>query len=350
MKASFRKLFQPVMLTIALQLMLIASTTAQETRSVKVVVTDNNSQPVANASVLISGVGTPRNNYTNDKGETTLLVKQPGTYRVVARKKGFAPAFKEDIHPELNMTVDVALKMEPGDDKTKLPWEMSKQELKKNTDQKQSIKPSSNVKALETMGAKLAEDEKYDDAIAAFTKAIDIDSHKPSILARRADAYIKLKKYNEASADLDRAIDAATESKKEELKKDLPTYYLQKAMALQLNGKTDEAEKIFKMGTEKVNEMNPAYTALFHLNRGIAFGNNGIRDKAVEAFKEAISVDPKCAEAYYQLGIALSAKEETFPEAIGALNKYLPIGKSPDHLSVARAMIETLKTPAKSDK
>jgi tetratricopeptide (TPR) repeat protein len=349
MKASFRKLFQPVMFAIALQLMLIAPATAQETRTVKVAVTDKNNQPVADASVQISGVGTPRQLYTNDKGEVTLLVNQPGTYRIVVRKKGFVPAFKEDIHPELNKTEEIALKIEPGDDKTKLPWEMSKEELKKKADQKLVIKPSLTVKELAGIGAKLTEVEEYDNAINAFTKAIEIDSKQPSLFALRANAYIKLKKYNEASADLDKAIDAATESKKEELKKGIPTYYLQKAMALQLDGKTDEAEKIFKL-TEKATDMNPEYAAQFHFNRGITLGNNGLIDKAVEAFKEAISVDPKCAEAYYQIGIALSAKEATFPEAIGALNKYLAIGKSADHLSVAKAMIETLKKTSQSGK
>jgi tetratricopeptide (TPR) repeat protein len=349
MKASFRKLFQPVMFAMALQLMSIASTTAQENRTVKVVVTDNNGKPIENASALISGVGTPRNNYTNAKGEANLIVSQPGTYRVVVRKKGFVPAFKENISPELNNTVEVALKMEPGDDKTKLPWEMTKEELKKTADKKPANKPSLNIKDLIGIGAQLAKDEKYDDAVLAFTKAIETDPKQPSLYAYRADAYMKLKKYNEATADLDKAIEEATESRKEELKKDIPNFNLQKAMALQLNGKADEAEKIFKL-TEKTNDMNPAYAALFHLNRGIAFKNNNLMDKAVEAFKEAVSVDPKCAEAYYQLGIALSAKEETFPEAIGALNKYLPIGKSPDHIRVAKDMLDALKKLPKSGK
>jgi lipoprotein NlpI len=350
MKASFRKLFQPVMLAIALQLMLIASATAQDTRTVKVVVTDNNDQPVADASVQISGVGKPRNNYTNPKGEATLIVNQPGKYRIVVRKKGFTPAFKEDISPELNATAEVPLKMEPGNDKTKLPWEMSKEEQKKAAGAKETAKPSINVKALATIGSQLAKDEKYDDAITAYTKAIDVDSKQPSIFALRGDAYMKLKKYDEALADLDKAIDTASESKKEELKKDIPAFYMQKAMALQLSGKTDEAEKIFKMGAAKANDMNPTYAAQFHLNRGIAFSNNLITDKAIESFKEAISIDPKCAEAYYQLGIALSAKEETFPEAISALTKYLPIGKSTDHLGVARSMLETLKKTTGSGK
>ena len=50
-------------------------------------------------------------------------------------------------------------------------------------------------------------------------------------------------------------------------------------------------------------------------------------EKATDALKRAIAADPSFAEAYYQLGMCLSANPDTIPAAIEALNKYIQIGQ-----------------------
>jgi tetratricopeptide (TPR) repeat protein len=343
MKASFRKLFQPVIFAIALPLMLIAPAIAQGTRTIRVSVTDDNNQPVADVRVQILGIDVGRNwtnLKTNAKGECSqFLGNQPGTYRVVARKDGFQPAFKDQVSPEMDETVEVALKLLAGKDRP-LPWEMTKAELKKQqaSQQKQNAKGSSNLKAVFEKGVQLAKEEKYDEAIVEFTKAIEIDPKQSLSFSNRANAYTKLKKYDEALADCDKAIALVAESKKED-----PNLFFQKAVALSLSGKIDEADKIFQMAADKAKGMSPADAARFNLNRGIALNNNGLADKAMEAFKQAIALDPKCEEAYYQLGICLSAKPETMSEATDALKKYLKLGSNrKDHIKVAEEMISAL--------
>jgi tetratricopeptide (TPR) repeat protein len=344
MKASIRRLLQPTVFMIALQLMLIASAAAQGTRGIKIYVTDDKDQPVANARVQILGIDVGRNFAlkTDAKGECLqLLGNQPGTYRVVARQNGFQPGYNDRVSPEMDETVDVRLKLKSGQD-YKLPWEMSekeKAEYKKRYDsQKQNVRISSDVKALFDNGVKLAKDEKYDEAIEAFSKAIEKDPKQPYVLSNRANAYTKVKKYDEAVADYDKAIELAVERKL----RDEPNFYFEKAVALSLNGKIEEADKLFQMAAEKAKDMNPADAAQFHLNRGIALKNNGITDKAIEAFRQAIVVDSRNAEAYYQLGVCLSAKPETFSEAIEHLKKYLQMGKRQDHIDIAKEMIKAL--------
>jgi tetratricopeptide (TPR) repeat protein len=345
MKASFRKFFQPVPFLIILQLMLMAPATAQNYRGLRIKVTDDKDQPVAEATVQIIGIDVGRNftGKTDKKGEYYKpLGNQPGTYRIVARQTGFKPkVYKENVSPELDETLEIVLKLELGQD-YKLPWEMTSKEKaeldKKRSTQKQDVKLSAEVKGLFDNGLQLSKDEKYTEAVDVFGKAIEKAPKQPALFYNRANAYAKLKKYDEALADYDKAIAIAIE-----LKKDDPNFYSQKAMVFTSIGKTDEADKLFQLAAEKAKDLlSPADAAQFHLNRGIALNNGGLTNKAIEAFKQAIEVDPKYAEAYYQLGIALSAKQETMSQAIEALKKYLPMSKKPDHLEIAKQMISAL--------
>jgi tetratricopeptide (TPR) repeat protein len=346
MKASCRKLFKPAIFLIALQLTLIVPAMAQGGRIISVKVTDEKDQPVASATVQILGIDVGRNfNLKTDKnGECKqLLGNQPGTYRVVARKEGFKPEYKDRVQPELDETTEVAIKLTPGKD-TKLPWEMSAKDRAdykaKYGEQQKLKKDTAEVIALFNNGVQLAKEEKYDEAIDQFSKAIEKSPEQPYLFSNRANAYTKLKKYDEALADFDKAIEIGGKLKI----KDEANFYQQKAIALYESGKTDEADKISQAAAEKAKDMNPTDAAQFHLNRGIMLNNSGQTDKAVEAFKQAIAVDPNCAEAHYQLGISLSAKPETIPAAIEALKKYLQLGsKREDHVKVAKEMIDALK-------
>jgi tetratricopeptide (TPR) repeat protein len=343
MKASFRKFFQPVLFLVILQLMIISPATAQNVRGIRVIVTDEKDKTVIEVPVVITGIDIVRTlkGKTDKRGEFYQpLGTQPGTYRVVARQPGFKPAYKDRVSPEFDETVEVVLKLEPGDD-YKLPWEMTAKEKaeqnKQRASQQQDQKVSGEVKSLFENGVQLLKDEKYDEAVAVFSKAIEKAPKQPAPYFNRANAYAKLKKYDEALADYDKAIEKATEMKKED-----PSFYLQKLVVLATNQKMDEVDKFFQVVQEKAKSWPTADASQFYLNYGISLNNGGITNKAIEAFKHAIEVDQKCAEAYYQLGISLSAKQETIAQALENLKKYLPISKRDDHKEVAKQMITAL--------
>jgi len=75
--------------------------------------------------------------------------------------------------------------------------------------------------------------------------------------------------------------------------------------------------------------------------------NSGRAADAAEAFKQAIAADANFAEAYYQLGICLSANQATIPDAIKSLQKYMQIGKNAEQVEVAKQLIQALQPQAK---
>ena len=50
--------------------------------------------------------------------------------------------------------------------------------------------------------------------------------------------------------------------------------------------------------------------AKFYIDRGIAHGEKGLFDQAVDDFTKALEIDPKSADAYYNRGIAYYFKKE----------------------------------------
>lgn len=108
-------------------------------------------------------------------------------------------------------------------------------------------------------------------------------------------------------------------------------------------GKNTESQEAFK----KAAALNPGASAQSFYNIGATLVNNGKTVEAAESFKQAIAADPNFAEAYYQLGMCLSGKTETMPDAIKALQKYLQIGQKPDQIEVAKEIIKALEVSVK---
>jgi hypothetical protein len=48
------------------------------------------------------------------------------------------------------------------------------------------------------------------------------------------------------------------------------------------------------------------------------------------------------SEAYFQLGICVSGKQETMPAALEAMKKCVEIGKKPDQVEAAKQMIKAM--------
>jgi Tfp pilus assembly protein PilF len=115
-------------------------------------------------------------------------------------------------------------------------------------------------------------------------------------------------------------------------------------MGIVLNkmGKVPESQEAFKKAAALGAASNPASAAQSFYNLGVTMFNSNHVDDAVDSFKKAIAADPTFAEAYFQMGICLSAKTETMPAAIEAMKKYIEIGKKPDQIEVAKQMITAM--------
>lgn len=334
MSISIRKAFLPTAISLAL-LLTLASPTAAQTRSIKGKVKDEKGQPIADAQITIQGTDIVRNlqTKTNKNGEYMyILGLQTGVYRVIARKAGYQPQYKVNISPQAQEVAEVDFTLVPGED-YKLPFEMT--DAEKKSLQKQAEQPekkgqlSPEVKARFENGVKLSDQGMYAEAIEEFNKALEKVPDQAVVIARIGEANLKLGKNEEALANYKRAI---------ELDPNDPNLYTNMGVALSKMHKTAESKEAFK----KAASMNPASAAQNYCNLGITLVNSGNSEEAAAAFKEAIAADPNYAEAYYHLGMALSAKQDTIPAAIEALKKYIQIGQKPDQVEIAKQVIAAL--------
>lgn len=325
---------------VCLAVLALAVPATAQNRIIKGKVTDDKDQPVVGASVSIQAMDSKTRQYntkTDKKGTYIYMGLPAGDYRVVVRAQGFSPEYVQPVRPNISAETEINIKLTPGPDQ-KLPFEMSAQELeqlKKEAEKMEKRKESSaEVQAIFDAGLKLMEAQKYAEAIEEFKKALEKDPEQPNILANMADCYTKMDKNEEALELYKKAIAISPNE---------AALHTNMGVVLSRMGKTAESQEAFK----KAASLNPGASAQNYYNIGATLVNSGKTDEAVEAFKQAIAADPNFAEAYYQLGMCLSGKLETMPDAIKALQKYLEIGQKPDQKDVAKQIIDALQQALK---
>jgi len=335
MKVTIIKLMVSIALTSGLLLVFSMPAHAQN-RLIRGKITDENNQPVEGAVVKIEGTDIVRNFNlkTNRRGEyTQLLGTQVGTYRVIIRKDGFKPVFKENVRPELGEEVVVDFQLEPGDSAQKLYFELTDSDRaeyqKRLEDQKKRQKFSAEVKAHFDQGVALYDAKQFNEALDEFNAALAIDPKQPGILARAGDCYLQLNRNEEALDAYDKAI---------ELDPGDGSLYAQKGVVLGRLGKAAESQEMFT----KSAQLDPRGAGLNFYNLGVTMYNASEMDKAADAFQRSIAADPNYAESYYLLGMSLANDEAMFSEAVEAFKKYIEIGKKPEQVQVAKDMITAL--------
>ena len=338
MQISYRN-FGLIGVSLILLLALAAPVVAQN-RIVQGKVTDDKGEPIVGAQITIQAMDSKSRQYvtkTDKKGTYIYMGIAAGDYRVIARAKGFSPTYKQPVRPTIQDASVIDLQMTPGPE-GKLPFELSDQEreqMEKEAEKaKQRKESSAEVQAMFDSGLKLASEGKNEEAIAEFKKALEKDPEQPNIMANMADSYSKLNKNDEALEIYKKAIG---------LRPDDAALYTNMGVILSKMGKDAESQEAFK----KAASLNPASSAQNFYNIGATLVNNGKTDEAAESFKQAIAADPNFAEAYYQLGMCLSGKTETMPDAIKAFESYLKIGKKPDEIETAKQIIDVLQKSIK---
>jgi tetratricopeptide (TPR) repeat protein len=306
-----------------------------QTRSVRGKVVDDKGNPIEGVSINLIGLDTVRTipTKTNRRGEYTVLLGiHAATFRVVARKEGYGPEYRDNIRPDLTEASEVNFTLTPGPDR-KLPFEYTDQDLadmqKRQEDLKRREKFAKELDEALKLGVAHYEEGNYTGAIEEFNKALEKLPEEPVLHANLANAYARSGQKDLALASFEKAI---------QLNPMEPDFYSDMGLLLIGDGRIDDAEKAF----EKAAALDPVGAARNFFNLGASMVNSGRMEEATMAFRQAVTSDPNYTEAYYQLGLSLSGNADTIPEAIEMLRKYISMGGNPEQVEVAKAIIEAL--------
>lgn len=150
--------------------------------------------------------------------------------------------------------------------------------------------------------------KQYEQAVAAFVKASELDAKQHVVWAQLAEAYMgqgSTKTGAEQEALYAKGLEAY--QKAMELKPEDAAYHNNFALALAKAKKFAEAQAELT----KAAQLDPPQAGRYYYNLGAVLVNIGQLEPAGEAFKKAIEADPNYAPAQYQYGVYLVSKAQT---------------------------------------
>lgn len=190
------------------------------------------------------------------------------------------------------------------------------------------LKPHSS-KILKCKGQICFALEKYDDALEAYNEAIDLRTDDIRLYQNRADVLLQLNKNEEAIADLNRVLDRRVEAKLTS-KEESAIYGLKSEAYKKLNKYVQELKCLnLAISTDPSN----IYQVLM---RGRYYARRLDPIAAINDYKHATILDPKCAFAYLGRGeeyLNIAADEQ----AIAELDKYISINQDDPYAYYLRA-------------
>jgi tetratricopeptide (TPR) repeat protein len=219
---------------------------------------------------------------------------------------------------------------------------------KQEKEREEALKKNKELNDAFNGGMAAAQAKQWDQAIANFNKASELDPKQHVVWAQLAEAemnYAGTKSGGDADAEMQKGLDAY--SKAIELKPDDPGYHNNYALALAKAKKYPEAQaELTKAAT-----LDPTNAGRYYYNLGALLVNSGQNEPAGEAFKKAIDSDPNYADAQYQYGIFLISKAavdsktgKVTPVAgtAEAFQKYLALKPDGPFADSAKAMLTSL--------
>ena len=225
-----------------------------------------------------------------------------------------------------------------------------KAELEKQLkEREEAMKKNKELNDAFNAGMTAAQAKQWDQAIASFNKASELDAKQHVVWAQLAEAemnFAATKSGAEADAETAKGLDAY--QKAIELKPDDAGYHNNFALSLAKAKKFPEAQaELTKAAT-----LDPPNAGRYYYNLGALLVNSGQNEPAGEAFKKAIDVDPSYADAQYQFGVFLLSKATVAADGkvtpVGgtaeAFQKYLQLKPDGPFADSAKQMLATLGT------
>jgi len=208
-----------------------------------------------------------------------------------------------------------------------------------------------DAKAYSNRGAAYADLGQYEQAIADFDQAIQINPQYAEVYTNRGAAYAGLGQYEQAITDYDRAIQLDPQYAEAYYNRgvayaDLSRYEQAIAdydRAIQINPQDAEAYynrgvAHYKLGQyeeaiadyDRAIQINPQLAEAYS-NRGAAYADLGQHEQAIADYDRAIQLDPQLAEAYYNRGLAY-ANLGQYEQAIADYDRAIQI--NPQYVEV----------------
>ena len=159
-------------------------------------------------------------------------------------------------------------------------------------------------------GLSLANSKRYEEAIMAYSKVLDIDPRLAGAYYNRGTAWVRKGNHDSAIADYNSAL---------EIKPRDAVAYNNRGTAWICKGNHDMAIADFNSALE----INPRHAKAYS-NRGLVWADKGNYDMAIADYNSALEIKPRFAEAYHNRGAAWVYKGN-YDMAIADFNSALEI-------------------------
>ena len=320
MSALIRRALMPSLLVLGLAV--VVSPALAQTGQVKGKVVDVKNQPVEKAQVTIEatdGMGRKFNVTTNKKGEYIQIGLPPGQYKITAAKDGLSAGQDQRIGLD---AAEVNLTLRPGTAADMSPEERKKAEAK-----------NAAIRGAFEAGVKLSSENKYDEAIAKFNEVIAAVPKCVECLTNIASLQLAKKDYEAAEGTYKKALEVNPSSAEA---------YNGLANIYNAQKKFDQAAEASAQAAKLGAAAPGGASASTVFNQGVIAWNASRIDDAKKAFKEAVKLDPKLAEAHYWLGMA-NLNQGKMPEAVTSFEEYLKLDASGKYAEQAKGILTQIK-------
>jgi len=214
-------------------------------------------------------------------------------------------------------------------------------------ERQQSMAKNKELNDAFNAGMDALKGQQFDAAVAAFTKASEMDPKQHVVWANLAESLMgqaKSKTGDEQKAIVAKGLESY--AKALELKPDDAGYHNNYALALARSGKFPEAQGELT----KAAQMDPPNAGRYFYNLGALLVNSSQLEPAGEAFKKALEADPNYADAHYQYGIYLVSKAKTDDKGVvtpepgtkEAFQKYLDLKPDGPYAESSKGMLAML--------
>lgn len=228
--------------------------------------------------------------------KTDMLIENIpiGTHSIGVAHKEYGEAVRK-VEIKESLTATLHFDLQPKEIKREIRKETKKEakkETKKETGEKEATEEIKDADSYHSLGFTHFGINRYDLAVADFTKAIELDPNYLVAYYNRGVAYFDLGQYDVAILDFTKAMELGLRGK--------GTYHI-RGLAYAKQGQYDLAIADFN----KALEVDPNDAATYN-NRGIVYLLKGQYEHTIKDLTRAIHLDSKNAAIYhFHLGFAL---------------------------------------------